>query len=191
MKIENDTWLDSALQEVKDLFVEYGYKVPAVKVTLGFTSKGLRSSTVGECWPRKASTSNVNHIFISPANTSSESIISTLIHECIHAIDNCEHGHGKEFKKIALDIGFKLPMRSTPAGEELQSRIEKIVGRIGEYRDSTIKATHQPRLRKPPARATCSKCGYSVSMLKQFLDQGPPLCPKHHIVMERQGFWDD
>ena len=144
-----------ALQEVKDLFVECGYKVPAVKVTLGFTSKGLRSSTVvnaGRC--SKASTSNVNHIFISPANTSSESIISTLIHECIHAIDNCEHGHGRN-SKIALDIGFKLPMRSTPAGEELQTRIEKIVGRIGEYRDSTI-ATHQPRLRKPPARAICS-----------------------------------
>jgi len=189
--MKNKDWLEDALVEVKGLFAEHGYDVPPVKVTLGFTSKGLRSSTVGECWPRVASTSDINHIFISPANTSSEGIISTLIHECIHAIDNCEHGHGKEFKSIALRVGFKVPMRSTPAGEELKQRIAEIIGRIGEYRGSTIKASHQPRLQKPPARAKCQECGYTITMLKQFLNQGPPLCPKHHIVMVRQGFWDD
>lgn len=187
--MKNKDWLEDALMEVKILFAEHGYDVPPVKVTLGFTSKGLRSSTVGECWPRGASTSDINHIFISPANTSSEGIISTLIHECIHAIDNCEHGHGKEFKSIALKVGFKVPMRSTPASDELKQRIAGILGRIGVYGGSTIIAAHQPRLQKPPARAKCPECGYTISMLKDFLNVGPPMCPRHKIIMDRLGYW--
>ena len=183
-------WLEDALGEVKSLFAEHGYDVPPVKVTLGFTSKGLRSSTVGECWPRGASTSGINHIFISPANASSDGIISTLIHECIHAIDNCEHGHGKEFKSIALRVGFKVPMRSTPVGDELKQRIAEIIGRIGEYRGSTIKAAHKPRIQKPPARARCPECGYTITMLKDFLNIGPPICPQHKVHMRKIGFWE-
>ena len=189
--MKNTEWLDNALVEVKSLFAEHGYEVPEVRVTLGFTSKGLRSSTVGECWPRKASTSNINHIFISPANTSSAAIIATLIHECIHAIDDCEHAHGKEFKEIALRIGFKVPMRSTPAGEELAARIAGIVTKIGEYEGSTIKAIHQPKLQRPSARARCSRCRYTITMLREFLEQGPPICPEHGLVMDRIGNWDE
>ena len=62
--MKNKDWLEDALVEVKGLFAEHGCSVPPVKVTLGFTSKGLRSSTVGECWLRVASTSDINHIFI-------------------------------------------------------------------------------------------------------------------------------
>ncbi len=189
--MRSNNWIDKALIEVKALFAEQGYTVPDVEVSLGFTSKGIRSSTVGECWSRKASTSNVNHIFISPANTDSMKILSTLIHECIHAIDDCTHGHGKEFKEIALKVGFKVPMRSTPAGEALKESMQAIVGRIGEFSAPRIKAFHEPRLQKPPARAKCLLCGYTVSMLKKFLDQGPPLCPVHNRVMDRIGDWKE
>ena len=184
-------WFDRALVEVKKLFASHGYMVPDVEVSFGFTSKGLRSSTVGECWSRNASTSKVNHIFISPANTDSLKILSTLIHECIHAIDDCQHGHGKEFKEIALKIGFKVPMRSTPAGEKPKAQMVEIVNRIGEFTAPRITAVHQPRLHKPPARARCAKCGYTVSMLKQFLILGPPVCPVHGVIMEKIGCWTE
>ena len=117
-------------------------------------------------------------------------IPSFTVHECIHAIDNCEHGHGKEFKSIALRVGFKVPMRSTPVGDELKQRIAEIIGRIGEYRGSTIKAAHKPRIQKPPARARCPECGYTITMLKDFLNIGPPICPQHGVHMRKIGFWE-
>ena len=188
MKKEN--WFDKAMKEIRIYFSSHGFEVPDVEISLGFTSKGLNSSTIGQCWGRKASTSDVNHIFISPARTDSIKILSTLMHECIHAIDNCENGHGPAFKYIALKIGFKMPMRSTPPSDELLAVIKKIITKIGEYPAPTLTVFHSPRISRPPARARCKECGYTISMLKKFIPSGPPLCPLHKTEMEKKGDWD-
>lgn len=187
--MKNKNWFDQAIEEVSELFLAHGYTVPEVEVTFGFTSKGLRSSRIGECWATRASDSKVNHIFISPTLTDSEDILATLIHECIHAIDDCEHGHGKEFKSIALKVGFKGPMRSTPAGPELKDKISKIINKIGAYDGPRITVSHKPRINKQPTRARCLECGYTVSVLSDFVHQGPPICPEHGIVLQKIGKW--
>ena len=187
--MEKKNWFDQAVEEVSELFLMHGYTVPAVKVTFGFTSKGLRSSTIGECWATRVSDSKVNHIFISPTIINSEEILSTLIHECIHAIDDCEHGHGKEFKSIALEIGFRGPMRSTPAGPELKDKISEIIKKIGTYDAPRITVSHKPRINKQPTRARCLECGYTVSVLSDFVHQGPPICPEHGVVLRKIGGW--
>jgi len=187
--MENKIWFTRAMSEVRNLFSSHGYTVPEVQVTFGFTSKGLRSSTIGECWATRVSDSKINHIFISPTIVDSEEILSTLIHECIHAIDDCQHGHGKEFKSIALKIGFKGPMRSTPPGPELKDRISKMIKKIGTYDAPRITVSHKPRINKQPTRARCSECGYTVSVLSDFVHQGPPICPEHGIVLRKIGKW--
>ena len=57
-----------------------------------------------------------NQIFVSPALLDPVLVLDTLAHELVHAVDDCEHKHGKEFKKIALSLGMIGPMRSAGAG---------------------------------------------------------------------------
>ncbi len=37
-------------------------------------------------------------------------MLDTLVHALVHGVDDCQYKHGKEFKKIALNMGLKGPM---------------------------------------------------------------------------------
>ena len=39
-------------------------------------------------------------------------VLNTLIHELIHAVDDCQKKHWPVFKKMALTLGLKGQMRS-------------------------------------------------------------------------------
>lgn len=45
-------------------------------------------------------------------------MFNTLVHELVHEVDDCEHGHGKEIKEIPTKIGLFGPMRIAGAGPE-------------------------------------------------------------------------
>jgi hypothetical protein len=60
-------------------------------------------------------------------------VLDTLTHELVHAVDNCEHRHGKEFKAIAKDIGLEGKMREASAGKALKVRLTEIAMKIGNY----------------------------------------------------------
>ena len=53
---------------------------------------------VGQCWRTSCSADGVNEIFITPKY---DKAIDILVFDCelVHAVDNCEHKHGPEFKK--------------------------------------------------------------------------------------------
>jgi hypothetical protein len=62
---------------------------------------------VGQCWSTKSSDAAIDEIFISPKLADPVEVLDTLTHELVHAVDNCEHKHGKEFKAIARRIRFQ------------------------------------------------------------------------------------
>lgn len=108
----------------------------------------------------------------------------------MHAVDNCESGHGEGFKRIALDVGLKGPMRSAGAGEWLKKDLLAIAERLGEFphgRLSLPVRIAQKAAKRPGAK--CAKCGYEVVMLRKHLLLGPPICPKDMEGMEETGEW--
>ena len=107
-----EAWLQAAVAKLTPIFRAIGHEVPPVKTSIGFPSGGIRSNAIGQCWARSGAKDKLNHIFISPTLGSAYEAIDTLAHELIHAVDDCVHKHGKEFKAIALAIGMKGPMRS-------------------------------------------------------------------------------
>jgi hypothetical protein len=44
---------------------------------------------------------------------------------------------------------------------------------------------------RKPARAECPRCRFKVSMLRQYLKIGPPICPTDMVAMEPRGDWDE
>jgi hypothetical protein len=97
----------------------------------------------------------------------------------VHAVDDCQSGHGDNFKKIALDVGLKGPMRSAGAGESLKQDLIRIVESLGSFPHGRLILPIRTMQKSPKRPGTkCAKCGYEIVMLKRHLPLGPPLCPK-------------
>ena len=185
-----EEWLMEAVEQIKPIFERGGYQVPLVKVSIGFPSTGSKGRHLGQCWSTKSSEDGLNQIFLAPHLETPVEYLDTLVHELVHAVDNCSSGHGARFKKIAKDVGLKGPMRSAGAGEALMKDLVKISDLLGNFshaRLSIQKAASNVVAKRPGAK--CSKCGYEIVMLKKFMDIGPPLCPKNHGLMGKNGEW--
>jgi len=185
-----EAWLSHAIKALATIFEEKGYTVPDCHPSCGFASSGIRSGHIGQCWSRKSCASEINQIFVCPTLEDPVAVLDTLVHEMVHAVDNCEHGHGKEFKKIATTIGLVGPMRSASAGLKLCDRLKDLADRLGPYPHSAIQRPRKKvRLYERP-KAVCSECGFTVPMLKAYLHYGPPICPKDKKEMDAEGDWD-
>lgn len=129
-----EEWLLAAVEEIRPIFSLKGHQIPLdCQVSCGFASTGTRSHHIGQCWSRSSSPHERNQIFISPALYEPAEVLDTLVHELVHAVDNCEHKHGKEFKKMALSLGMVGPMRSAGAGPELKAKLEVVANALGPY----------------------------------------------------------
>jgi DNA-directed RNA polymerase subunit RPC12/RpoP len=180
----------AAVEHIAPLFQARGYVVPQVKVSVGFPSTGGKGRHLGQCWSSRAAEDNINQIFIAPHLKTPLDFLDTLVHELVHAVDNCESGHGENFKKIAKDVGLLGPMRSASAGALLKHQLNGIADKIGRFPHGRLSLpirNLQKTAKRPGAR--CTKCGYEVVMLKKHLDLGPPICPKDMKGMEETGEW--
>ena len=189
--ITREAWLLAAIELLRPLFAAKGFSVPTCQVSCGFASTGTRSGHVGQCWSTKSASNELNQIFISPTLKSAYEVLDTLVHELVHAIDNCEHKHGKEFKKIALKMGMKGPMRGADAGPELKLTLTALLDTLGPYPHGHLKVGMRKAPRRDRPRAKCKHCGYQVPMLKKFLTYGPPICPKDKVEMQALGNWEE
>jgi hypothetical protein len=185
-----EQWLKEAILALTPLFKEKGYAIPRCHVSCGFASTDVKRGHIGQCWSTKASTDKVNQIFISPGLSDSVEVLDTLMHELVHAVDDCQHKHGPVFKKMALKLGMKGPMRNAGAGPELKAKLEQLAANLGAYPHAKLNVPRKVVDRRPRPRAKCSECGFTVPMLKAFMHYGPPICPKDKIDMTAIGDWE-
>ena len=186
-----EQWLQEAILALTPLFKEYGYAVPKCHVSCGFASTDVKRGHIGQCWSTKASADKVNQIFISPGLSDSVEVLDTLMHELVHAVDDCQNKHGPIFKKMALKLGMKGPMRSAGAGPELKVKLEQIATSLGTYQHAKLNVPRKVIDYRPRPRAKCLTCGFTVPMLKAFIHYGPPICPKDKIDMTALGDWEE
>jgi hypothetical protein len=186
-----ESWLLAAIDAVRPMFLAKQHVVPDCQVSVGFASTGNRSGHIGQCWSTRSSAAQVNQIFISPALSDPFEVIDTLVHELIHAVDDCQHKHGKEFKKIALQLGLIGPMRSAGAGPELKAKLQVLALQLGPYPHAQLLVPSKQVQSRNRPRAKCKTCGYQVPMLKKFLAFGPPICPQDKVEMQALGNWED
>ena len=108
-----EEWLLNAVGEMTALFSRNGYAVPAVRVTCGWPSRSAlaaKKRRIGECWDNSASSDGVNQIFISPCLddvAGPSGVLSTLVHEVVHAVVGIKAKHGKLFRKCAEAVGLE------------------------------------------------------------------------------------
>lgn len=197
-----EEWLMIAVEKLRPLFRGCDHEIPKVRVTCGWPSKGAlgrKKRTIGECWDKKATEDDVAQIFISPlldkADTE-DGVLSTLVHELVHAVVGCDAKHGKKFSRLAHSVGLVKPWTSTVAGEELVQRLVTLHGEVGDYPHSPIVPTLKERKKQTTRlrKSECETCGYTVRVTSKWVAIGPPHCPCHgemYVEPEDKGDIDE
>lgn len=188
-KLTREEWLNKAVQNFRaDLFKRNGYKIPKVKVSVGFPSTRVRK-VIGQHWAPEASSDKVGSIFISPTLANGLKALDVLVHELVHASVGNKAGHGPAFKRCALAVGLEGKMRSTTASKELKKELRALIKKIGKYPHAELKLGDGP-IKKQGTRMkkmSCPECGYIVrASTSAILAYGPVLCPCNKKPMESE-----
>ena len=182
-KLNRETYLQEATKILrKSLFSPKGYKVPTVKLSVSWASRGNKTnknklgvSVLGQCYPTQLSDDGINHVIITPALSGSTlegslRILGVLVHELVHAVDNCESGHGQAFKQCATAVGLTGQMRSTSESEWLQNLMtEKIVKKLGLFPHQTLKTGGRTQTTRN-IKVSCNCCDFSFRTSRKNLN---------------------
>lgn len=188
-----EEWLERAVRKLKPLFVAVGVQLPAVKVSVGWPSKGgmsKKNKVIGQCWKGIVATDGMNQIFISPTiGDDPIQVLGVLIHELIHAWNDCVDGHKGEFARVAKLMGLEGKMTETNVSLDLESRLAPIAENLGGFPHCVLKLDEMEKQRKPQTTrmlklvAPACDCGYTVRTTQKHIDKGLPKCP-HDTEME-------
>jgi hypothetical protein len=131
--MERDLWLVQAVQELRPWVTRHGLTLPGrVAVSVATTQPTGGRPALGECWPSASTREGVPAIVISHALTSSTTVLSTIVHELLHAADDCKSQHGAWFVAWASALGL-VGSPSTHAGPRLAKALGGMARRLGSY----------------------------------------------------------
>ena len=189
--VTREEWLNYVADEMRPLFTQLGYALPKnIRVSIGFTSMGVRSKAIGQCWDLMQSEDQHFEIFIVPnLDTKSEflrlDVAAVLAHELSHAAVGIEEGHKRKFKDLVTGLGLEGPAKATVSGPKFESNVMPILHRAGPFPHARLDTTRAKKIQTQTTRyikCVCSdeNCSYTVRITRKWiLDIGPPHCPKH------------
>jgi len=182
-----EAWLLEAAALLRPLFAEAGAELPALRVSVGWPGgRGKKATTIGQCWSKAAASDEVAQLFISPVLEDAVQILATLVHELVHAVDDCQSGHRGAFAKLAKAVGLEGPMTATHAGEELKAALEEIVSSLGDFPHAAMLAggaSSGPKKQSTRMlKVECPADGYIVRTTAKWLELGVPTCPCGEVM---------
>ena len=155
-----------------------------IKVSVGFpVSGGAKSTgkTIGQCFPREWRNAKVNESFINPCLDKSQvtKVGGVLVHELIHAIDDCKSGHKGAFRKMAIACGLTGKMTATGESDDLKAIIKAIEKKIGKYPHKKLDYTKRKKQGTRNLKIECVNHPhdpYFVRMSATMYAKGAPSC---------------
>lgn len=179
--VNRETWLQLANEKLQEkVFDKANLIIPHdVKISVGFPlgyRAGCKNETVGVCHPRSHSDAGVNEIFINPTRDDGLEILGTLVHEDIHAIDDCADGHGAKFRSMALACGLTGKMTATTNSPELEETLQQIILELGDYPHAKVKAYKKKQSARMLKHVCENECGASCYQSAKQSDENPMLC---------------
>jgi hypothetical protein len=161
------------------------------RVSCGFPigsrpGKGGKRTTLGVCHNRASSSDNTNEIWITPEIDTPEQVLSTLVHELIHAADDCQHGHKGPFAKWARQCGLEGPLTSTHAGPSLTYQLNLIIKALGPYPHASISTSAKKKQATRMRKISCGECQAVWRASAKWADQmiACPVCASESITVE-------
>lgn len=183
-----EAWLKRAIDILRPPLAQVGAHLPDdIMVSVGFGSRNVRK-TLGVCFPTRAG-GGVPHLFITPTLVDPIEVLAVLIHELIHASDDCASKHGGHFRKCAKAIGLEGKMTATVPGDALRRILAEVADELGEYPHKQL-SLGQSAVKKQTTRLLKAVCGsltcpladetgktYTVRVTRKWIEVGMPSCP--------------
>lgn len=194
-----EQYLELAVLKLRPLFAEINVELPAVRVSVGWPSRGgigAKNKVIGQCWATSVASDNVAQIFISPVLGGDDTegtikVMATLVHELIHAADDCQSGHKGAFGKMARAIGLqgKLTATYVEGGTDLYDRLVIILSELGPYPHAVLNPfemeKQRPKQTTRMLKLECPNDGYVARTTRKWLDElGAPRCPCGMVLEE-------
>lgn len=203
-----EAWLLAAVEALRPKFVEVGLPLPdSIRVSVGFGHGATRESAtiLGQCWAARATADNVPTVFISPELDDTARVLDVLLHELIHAADDCKSGHKGAFAEAATRLGLEGKMTATTAGIALAAEMMTLAASLGDYAHAALRVPTRtpaevpvgpdgqpiPRIHSGPKtqgtrmrKVECPCCGYVVRTTAKWLALGLPSCPAGTTMQE-------
>lgn len=178
--LTREAWLTAAVKALTPVLEATGASVPPVRVSVGFPGgRGRKNAVIGQCWAAEAASDGIAQVFVSPTIVDGVQVLSTLLHELIHAVDGNRSGHRGAFAQIAREVGLQAPMTATTPGEALSARLTAVADGLGMFPHAALRTgvsgAHKPQGTRM-LKIECPGCGYTVRTTQKWLDQGLPFC---------------
>lgn len=161
---DREAWLIEAANTLSAvLMVQRGISLSIEKTRLscGFPPGrrgGSKHVVAGVCFPRSRSTDGVNEVFISPLIDDPAVILPTLLHELLHAVDDCQHGHGREFVGMCRVVGLNGPYTATVPNAQLTATLRDIADALGPYPHARITRENPNKQSTRLLKCWCGRC---------------------------------
>lgn len=174
-----EEWLNKAVVRLNEMIAEKTELKPSKKVlvSVGFPQNDRKGAIIGQCWPTSTG-SGKHHIFITPREGRAVEVLDTLLHELVHAADNCENQHKGPFVKAVRALGLEGKPTATFAGKELRKELKAIAAELGKYPHTRLSPLDVvPKQTTRMLKVECPECGCVVRMTRKWLDEaGAPTC---------------
>jgi len=175
-----EEWLQKFTTAARAVFLDAGYVVPEVRVSVGFTSKGARGKRIGECWVPEASEDQTPEIFISPTIGDAFRIADIHTHELIHATGI--RGHKTDFVRCMKAVGLEGKPTATTAGDAWRAWALPIIEELGPLPHAALSGAAGGSTEKKQStrmiKCECVSCGFVFRTSSKWLEAGSDLrCP--------------
>lgn len=175
--VTREAWLHAGSEAMNPWLRHLNVATPEIRVSVGY-GKTASKVAIGWCMKNEQVSDFKSPIFISPEIERPETVLATLLHEKIHASDNCESKHGGHFRNIALALGLEPPMTATTPGEALFLRLQQLADELGPYPHTKIvpmQIEKKQGIRQ--LKASCPNDGMVVRLTRKWIDSvGLPVC---------------
>lgn len=182
-----EEWLTEAADRLNDWIAAETDLKPSsrILVSCGWPRRDRNGKVIGQCFPKAAGV-GVNHLFISPNQSDRVKVLDTLLHELVHAADNCKSGHKGAFVKAIRALGIEGKPTSGNAGPELRKRLKALATELGPYPHTLLSAFNGPKPQSTRMlKVVCAEgSDYCVRMTRKWIEEvGYPKCACHDITM--------
>jgi hypothetical protein len=127
-------WLAQAVTDLRPHFYGAGLPLPKqVLVTTGSTLVTESGPALGQCTSSKSRADRLPMITIHETLSDRVTILAALVHELIHAADDCQCRHGAWFTAWAMELGLVGPAYTSLPSTSLRSKLESVALGLGPY----------------------------------------------------------
>lgn len=174
-----EEWLNEAVLNLNLLIADQTDLKPSKKtlVSAGWPRNDRKGKVIGQCYASRAGSGH-HHIFVSPMLSTAAQVLPVLLHELIHAADDCQNSHKGDFRKAWKALGFTDKPTTSVPGPELKATLKALAEALGPYPHKRLAPTDLPTKQTTRMlKVECEGCGCVIRMTRKWLDEvGTPTC---------------